>query len=259
MAELPEPFLTHPIAHRGLHDVASVCPENSRAAVAAAIDAGCGIEIDVQMAACGTPMVFHDDTLDRLTGHAGPVRAQDAAALGAMALHGTQETIPTLAEILSLTAGRAPLLIEIKDQSGCLGPVDGRLEAATCRVFGGYAGPVALMSFNPHSMAVCKDRAPGLPRGLTTCPFRPEDWPGTTAARCAALTEIADFDAVGASFVSHHHRALDMPAVTALRRRGVPVLCWTIRAAAEEAQALRHSDNVTFEGYRPAALLPQRH
>ncbi|MEM9196721.1 MAG: glycerophosphodiester phosphodiesterase family protein [Pseudomonadota bacterium] len=259
MAELSAAFLTQPIAHRGLHDAASGCLENSRAAVAAAIDAGCGIELDVQRARCGTPIVFHDDTLDRLTGRVGPVHALDAAALGATLLTGSQETIPTLAEILTLAAGRAPLLIEIKDQSGCLGPVDGALETATCRLLEEYDGPVALMSFNPHSMAICKDRAPGLPRGLTTCPFGPDDWPGTSAARCAALSEIVDFDQVGASFVSHHHQALEMPAITALRRRGVPVLCWTIRSAAEEAEALRHAQNVTFEGYRPAALQPQRH
>ena len=41
--------------------------------------------------------------------------------------------MPTLAEILALVAGRAPLLIEIKDQDGALGPDVGPLEARVAR------------------------------------------------------------------------------------------------------------------------------
>ena len=52
-----------PIAHRGLHDPARI--ENSAAAFEAAIAHGYGIECDLRPAACGTPMVFHDETLMR--------------------------------------------------------------------------------------------------------------------------------------------------------------------------------------------------
>ena len=55
---LPAAFLTTPIAHRGLHGLG--IPENSLAAAQAAIDAGYGIELDIQPARDGTPMVFHD-------------------------------------------------------------------------------------------------------------------------------------------------------------------------------------------------------
>ena len=47
MIQLPLSFLTRPIAHRGLHDVSNGRPENSSAAIAAAISGGYGIEIDV--------------------------------------------------------------------------------------------------------------------------------------------------------------------------------------------------------------------
>ena len=46
---LPPAFLTTPIAHRALHDRAAGRPENSRAAVQAAVAAGYGIEIDLQL------------------------------------------------------------------------------------------------------------------------------------------------------------------------------------------------------------------
>ncbi|MEM9047636.1 MAG: glycerophosphodiester phosphodiesterase family protein [Pseudomonadota bacterium] len=245
-------FLDRPIAHRGLHDQAAGRVENSRSAVRAALEAGYGIEIDIQMARCGTPMVFHDDTLDRLTDLSGPITAQDALTLARTHLTRTEETIPSLREILALTAGKVPLLIEIKDQSGRLGPVDGRLERAVCAALQPYRGPVALMSFNPQSMAACQEVAPDLPRGLTTERFQPQNWPGLSRARCDALSTIADFAPLGACFVSHDHRALSLPAIAALKRRAVPVLCWTVRSALEEGSARRIADNVTFEGYRPA-------
>jgi glycerophosphoryl diester phosphodiesterase len=251
MPLLPPAFLTVPLAHRGLHDRAAGIVENSRAAAAAAIAAGYGIECDLQLAADGEAMVFHDDALDRLTPEAGPVRARSAAELGRVPLRDAAEGIPSFGELLALVAGRVPLLVEIKDQDGALGPSVGALEARAAELLLAYEGPVALMSFNPHSVAACRDNAPLVPRGLTTCLFRAEDWPGTDAARRAELDAIADFDRVQASFVSHYFRALGMPAVTALRAHGVPILCWTIRSPEEEAEARFVAANITFEGYRP--------
>ena len=118
---LPPAFLRLPIAHRALHDRAQGRPENSRAAIRAAIAAGYGIEIDLQASADGVAMVFHDDDLGRLTGATGPVRARTAAELGAIRLTDAEDGIPTLAEVLEIVAGRVPLLIEIKDQSGEMG------------------------------------------------------------------------------------------------------------------------------------------
>ena len=59
-------------------------------------------------------MVFHDYELDRLTEGAGRSPAGPRAELQAIRLRGCDETIPTLAEVLALIAGRAPLLIEVK-------------------------------------------------------------------------------------------------------------------------------------------------
>lgn len=70
---LPAALLRRPIAHRALHDVAAGRPENSRAAMRAAIDAGYAIEIDLQLSQDGQAMVFHDYDLARLTGTPGPI------------------------------------------------------------------------------------------------------------------------------------------------------------------------------------------
>lgn len=249
-------FLRLPLAHRGLHDLAAGRPENSAAAFRAAIAAGYGIELDLQLSADGVAMVFHDYTLDRLTAETGPVAARSAADLGRIALKGGNEGVPTLAQVLALVAGRVPLLIEIKDQSRQMGPLEPRLEEATAAALAGYAGPVAVMSFNPESVAHMARLAPGVARGLTTYAFPPADFPQIAAhpeleARRRALAGIADYDRVGAVFISHDWKDLGAPRVAELKTAGAAVLCWTVRSPADEAIARRVAQNITFEGYLP--------
>jgi len=242
-------FLSLPIAHRGLHSAG--VPENSMAAFRAAIAAGYGIECDIQATADGTPVVFHDDDLPRLTGAEGLVRAMGIDALSMLRLMETGEGIPTLADLLAEVRGRVPLLIEIKDQSlRSTGEVGG-LSDRVAELVAAYQGPVAVMSFNPHSIAAFHKAAPGVTVGLTTCGYEEADWPMLDAAMRAHLAAIADFGPVGASFISHDCNDLENPAVTALKAEAVPVLCWTIRSPAQEMAARRVADNITFEDYLP--------
>ena len=251
MTALPDSFLQGHIAHRGLHDRASGRPENSIAAFRAAMELGIAIELDVQPSADGLAMAFHDENLDRLTNHTGPVHVHSAADLGRMALRGGAEGIPTLAQVLDLVAGRVPLLIEIKDRDGDMGPSVGPLEDAVLAALRGYAGDVALMSFNPHSVAYLAERAPDIARGLVTSAYLPEHWPELTDATRRRLAEIPDLDRVGAAFISHEVAALDMPRVAQIKASGLPILCWTVRSAEQEAVARKVADAVTFEGYLP--------
>lgn len=247
---LPAAFLARPIAHRALHDLGAGRPENSRAAVRAAVAAGYGIEIDVQLSLDGVAMVFHDHDLARLTGATGALAQRTAAGLAAIGLrHGT-EGIPTLVQVLAEVAGKVPLLIEVKDQDGALGPAIGALEAATAAALAGYGGPVAVMSFNPFSVAAMADLAPLVPRGLTTSAYDPDDWAPVPVAVCDRLRDIPDYDRSGAGFISHEAHDLARPRVAALKAQGARVLCWTVRSAVAEAAArAAGADNVTFEGY----------
>lgn len=250
---LPPAFLKAPLAHRALHDKAAGRVENSPAAIRAAIDAGYGIEIDLQLSADGQAMVFHDYDLKRLTGETGPVQQRRAAELAQITLSGGQDTIPTFAQVLQLVAGRVPLLIEIKDQDGAMGARVGRLEQAVARDLRGYAGPVAVMSFNPHSVLQMAQLAPDVPRGLTTSAYTQDDWKLLPAGVRDRLRGIPDYDPVGACFISHEAADLPRARVADLKRRGTPVLCWTIRSPQAERQARQIADNITFEGY-PAAI-----
>lgn len=244
-------FLGRPIAHRAMHWTGH--PENSRAAIHAAIEAGYGIEIDLQCSVDGVAMVFHDYSLERLTAESGPVAMRTAAELRAIPLSGGDEGIPTFAEVLEIVGGRVPLLVEIKDQDGALGANVGPLEEAVARDSAGYSGPIAFMCFNPNSMIALKRAAPATVRGLATSAFSREIWGRVPAARRSFLAAIPDESlvATGASFISHRAADLEMPRVADLREQGVPVLCWTIRSADEEARARKLSDNITFEGYTP--------
>lgn len=249
---LPQAFLGAPIAHRALHDGTGSCPENSLSAIRAAIRGGYGIEVDLQLSGSGDAMVFHDETLVRLAGNPRRVRDVETAELRGMVLLGGSDPIPTLADCLAEIAGRVPILIEIKDQDRRLGPAIGPLEAATARALEGYGGPAAVMSFNPHSVAEMARLAPDIPRGLTSGAFSEDFWPNVSPERRAALAELSDFEGVGASFVSHDWRALSNPSVGALKARGVPILCWTVRSAEDERAARTVADQITFEGYTPA-------
>lgn len=247
MAPLPAAFLTMPVAHRGLHGPR--VPENSLAAFRAAIAAGYAIECDIQHVADGTPIVFHDYDLGRLAGSEAFVADITLQELAECRLARSDEAIPTLQEMLREVAGRVPLLIEIKDQDGRLGDNIGDLQDRVAETLGGYDGPVAVMSFNPHVVARFHDIAPDIAVGLTSDAFDADEWPMLDDETRARLAALQDFDRSGASFVSHSWRDLENPAVLALKARGVPILCWTVRSAEDEAVARAIADNITFEGY----------
>lgn len=252
MTRLDPVFLEAPLAHRALHDVARGRPENSRAAIQAALGLGYGIEIDVQLSADGHAMVFHDYQLERLAQDSGPIRQRSCADLQKVVLRGSDEGIPSLPEVIEIVAGKVPLLIEIKDQDGIMGANVGALEQAVARDIHGYSGALAVMSFNPNSVQQMAIHAPKVARGLVTSAYTAEDWPLLPKGTRDRLRRIPDYDATGSSFVSHEVEDLGSERVAELKRSGAAILCWTVRSAAQEAQARKVAQNVTFEGYEAA-------
>ena len=252
MTPLPQVFLDRPVAHRGLHDASQGRIENARASFDAAVAAGYGIELDVQISRDGVPVVFHDYTLDRLTTLSGPVRDRSAEELAGISLSGSDDTIETLQTVLERIGPVAPVLVEIKDQSHLPGTDIAALDQVTGwgvkNAMESHGLQAAIMSFNPGYAAALSWLVAAIPRGLVGMVF---DEPSLTAAENAALTDYAAFDTSGASFVSHDRATLDTPSVTRLKAQGVPIFTWTIRSAEEEATARKVADNITFEGYTP--------
>jgi glycerophosphoryl diester phosphodiesterase len=226
-------LIARPFAHRGLHGAAA--PENSRAAFEAAIEARHGIELDVQASGDRQAMVFHDEELDRLAEDQGYVRGRAAAELKRIRLRDSDETIPTLPQILALIAGRAPLLIEVK--------APGREVGALCRAvadaLGDYAGPVAVMSFNPEVGHWFARHDSKWLRGLVVTE-RGRKWRGGLARRLALWRSKADF-------LAYDIRDLPSRFAEAQQRRGLRVLTWTVRSLQDRARAAQHADQVIYE------------
>lgn len=241
-------ILARPIAHRGLWGPGR--PENSLAAACAAAKAGYAIEADLQLTADGRAVVFHDDRLGRLTPERGLVRERPLAELAAIPLADGGETIPPLEAFLEAVAGRVPLLLEVKDQDGALGPDVGALEAAVAEAVAPYDGALAWMSFNPHSVAALP---PTRPRGLVACAYDAAEWPELSPTRRTALRGMECLGSAEILFVSHDRRDLRRAAGLIGDR---PLVTWTIRSPEQERGARRYARQVTFEGYRPTLEAP---
>ncbi len=113
------------IAHRG-H--AARYPENSLLAIESALKAGaCYVEVDIQLTADGVPVLFHDDDMQRITGHKQQITQLNAAQLrhyyaSEKKRFGDQfnnTPIPTLEALLTLLRGwpNRYAFIEIKEES----------------------------------------------------------------------------------------------------------------------------------------------
>jgi glycerophosphoryl diester phosphodiesterase len=232
-----------PYAHRGLHSPSIV--ENSRAAFTAAIALGHGIELDVQSARDGEAFVFHDDRLDRLTFASGDIVKTAAEALDRTQLRGSHEMIPRLAEILALVRGQVPLLIEIKAAESKVG----LLCLSVRRALEGYRGDVAIMSFNPKVVAWFSRRAPRVTRGLVISDQGAMGlWQST---KQQALRRIGFWQSAP-DFLAYDVRDLPSGFASVQRRRGLPILTWTVRTALEERIALGSADEIIYE--KPAIV-----
>ena len=226
-----------PIAHRGYHDLNRTRWENTLSAFDAAASRGFAIECDVHLAADGTPVVFHDSELERLTGIKGNVFERTAAQLSALAIGGTGDRIPTLADMLRLVAGRVPLVIELK---GIAGKDDG-LVAAVGAALRAYDGKAAIMSFDHWLVRRFAADAPGIPAGLTAYGTRPAD----LEAHFSMLAHPIDF-------VSFGWFDLPNPFIATIRAKlGLPVITWTVRDEDGIAGTRAHADQMTFEGFDP--------
>ncbi len=147
-------------AHRGLHDNKSDAPENSMKAFSKAVDAGYGIELDIQLTKDNIPVVFHDYTLERVCGVDGKVRDYTYQELQQFTLCGSKERIPKLEEVLRLVAGKIPLIVELKVEW-----TDLSLCPIADKILKQYKGQYCIESFNPLAVGWYRKNRPEVVRG----------------------------------------------------------------------------------------------
>lgn len=146
-------------AHRGLHDGNHEVPENSLNAFRRAVEAGYGMELDVQLTKDGRLVVHHDGNLKRVCGVDRSIRDMTYEELCAVSLPDGSR-VPLFQEVLDLVNGRAPLIVEVKHYGS-----PSANAAATLEHLRGYAGPYCVESFNPIAMRYFKKNAPDIVRG----------------------------------------------------------------------------------------------
>ena len=242
-----------PIAHRGLHEARRGIIENTAPAFAAAIAHGYGIECDVRPAAGGLPVVFHDATLDRLIAASGPLARVEASGLRALRYRGApQEGILTLAGLFELVDGRVPLLVEVKSEWQ---PPDADFMRSIAGLAADYAGPLALMSFDPAFMSTLRELAPGVPRGLVSGPHRNFGcWWGEALSRerRERLSHLLESAPASPDFYAYQVKALPTPVTRVVREvQGLPLFAWTVRTEEERRAAAVWADAPIFEGFLP--------
>ncbi len=229
-----------PIAHRGYHDMNRTVWENTLSAFSRAVEAGFAIECDLQYAADGVPVVFHDDKLDRLCAIPGDVRAKTSVELGMLSIGGTKDKVPTLAQLLKLVAGRVPLVIELKGRKDD----DEGFVASVLEIIEDYDGPIALMSFDHWLLKELKELGAPRPVGLTAGGIEPE----TFFVHEEAMQ-------LGLDFISYFYGDLPNPFITKERKAGIPIITWTVRDRQAVEKTFAEADQMTFEGFDPRETL----
>lgn len=254
-----------PIAHRGLHHASKGLIENTAPAFTAAINHGYGIECDLRPLACGTPVVFHDETLTRLVTVSRPrapqpgqyeetfVSSLTPASLAHLSYRGSTTPILTFSALLDLVSGAVPLLVEIKSEWA---PPDPAFMSKIAVLANAYQGPIALMSFDPAVIAVMQTIAPAIPRGLVSGSYLAttgDHWwsDKLTPARAATLRDLSGFTTLGCTFAAYECAALPTPRTRALRSSGIPLFTWTVRTPSDLAHASAYADAPIFEGFLP--------
>ena len=226
-------------AHRGLHGDGAA--ENSMTAFARAVDMGYGIELDIRLSRDGTLVVFHDDTLNRVTSADGRVIDKDISELKEFKLSGTEDTIPTLCEVLELVDGRVPLLVEIKEEKGSTAVTE-----AVIDMLSSYDGEFIIESFNPYSIALLRKKMPGVPRGILSDTFLKDKNFNKTLGFILQfmLTNVL----ARPNFVAYGKNGYRNLSLRICKMLGAVTLAWTTHSEKEENEALSHGfDGLIFE------------
>lgn len=234
-------LVTQPIAHRGFHD--DTHPENSLSAFQNAIDHGYAIELDVRPIADGTPVVFHDDKLSRMTNADGYVsKIKDVNELKKLTLLNSKETIPTMREMLEFVDGKAPLLIEIKNEN-----INSTFEKEVYEELKNYKGKYAIQSFNPYTLKWFKLNAPDIPRGQLASLFKDEKmdfFRKFVLKRMMLNKSVSEPD-----FLAYKYD--DLPNRFVNKYKNLPLLVWAVPSQQEYKKVMPHCDNIIFENFEP--------
>lgn len=222
----------------------ALAPENTISGLRIAARLGCrGVEFDAMLSRDGTPVLIHDETLERTTaGHGAVADASSAelAGLDAGIRHHRAfagEPIPTLVEALeACTELGLWANVEIKPSAGREGETGQRV----ARVVAGFDN-VLLSSFSIDALRQAAATAKATPRALLvdTCSG---DW----------VESVRELGACGLHVAAPLATAI---ALRPLREAGIPVACYTVNRREQAAQLFAGGIDAIFTD-RPDLWLP---
>lgn len=250
---LRAPFIRRNYAHRGLFSQDQAVPENSLPAFAAAAEAGYGIELDVQFTRDKQLVVFHDDTLERMTPASGFVHDMDYAQFAALPLAGTAHCPPLFREVLHTVAQAdpaTPLIVEIKSRQEYDAAYLEELSRATLDCLRDYPGPYCIESFDPRVVRCIRRLAPGVLRGQLTDCYRAYRRDGAGIPHAFAISHCFG------NFLGRPHFIAWCPekrnwAVRLCARLGAMTVMWTALPSDDAARREAENDAVIFQWYTP--------
>ena len=232
------------IAHRGLHG--SGAPENSMAAFRKAVEQGYGIELDIHLLADGNLAVIHDSALVRTTGAQGTVEDLTADRLGDFRLEGTEETIPSFAQVLELVAGKVPMIIELKTVEN-----PGPLTDAVMQALKDYTGTYCMESFDPRVVLHLRKHYPQVIRGQLSRNFFASEDKIPWIHRWAITSHILNFLTLP-DFTAFRFCERKRPGTFLVRKLwGVRGVAWTLRSPEELKTAEEENWIPIFENFTP--------
>lgn len=238
-------FLSVYYAHRGLHDNETPAPENSMAAFRKAVDAGYGIELDVQVTKDKIPVVFHDFTLQRVCGQEGKVCDYTYEELQKFRLCKSSETIPLFEDVLKLVAGKVPLIVELKVEF---------TDLSVCKkadvLLRKYKGLYCMESFNPLAVFWYRRHHKEVVRGqLAEAFLRTGEFKGPLYFILQNL--LLNF-LTKPDFVAYNHKHADVLSRKICRDLyGNMAAAWTIKSQQELDEAKKHFDVFIFDSFIP--------
>lgn len=232
-----------PIAHRGLHT--KDIPENSLSAFENALKNNYAIELDVQFTKDKEVVVFHDENLKRITNDTRNIEDVNYDELKNLRLDNTNEIIPTLEEVLELVDSKVAILIEIKD---CKDYIE--LSEKTYEILKGYEGNYAIQSFNPFILEWYKNNASEVVRGQLSGTFTEGSESLNSFEKFVLKNMLLNFKSKP-NYIGYELEGIPKSKLESLRKKGVPIIVWTVKNKEDMEKAYKYSDNITFENFLP--------
>ncbi len=228
-------------AHRGLFDNKSNAPENSLSAIRRAVEAGYGIEFDVQLSKDDIPVVFHDASLKRVCGIDGNVWEYTLEELQKMKLCDSDETIPTFQEVLDTVNGRVPIIIEYK-----MDRVDTKVCKLGNQLLENYKGVYCIESFHPVAVWWYRKNRPDVVRGQLSENYARS---GKKNIVLRVMTFLLSNCMTRPDFIAYCHKDAGNISRRLCRKMGALSVTWTIKSQEEYEKAKPHFDLFIFDSF----------